>query len=456
MLKKLHLENFKSWENLDLELSNLNFLFGTNSSGKTSILSSLLLLKQTAAGTFDRFINLGGHDSDYVDFGDYKNLVFGHDEKRGVGIRLEWTPRVLQYVAETKIDNLPNIIEFDGIAYTIRWQQHTDRTVIERLGYDLLQPTEPRRFLYAEWKEIFQGYDSYSISPNQLSVARLPEEPIPAAILLELEDCYTIPIRDYPESFVFSYSFEELMKQIVYLGPLRSYPARTYLWKGTVPQLVSPKGEGAIELLLASARNVFFGRRNSQETSKDLLKEVSRWLVDEMQLAKTFEVKQLDNEKRFYELLVDDNPLIDVGFGVSQILPVIVLLFSVPEESIVLIEQPEIHLHPGAQAALADLFLYAAEKRNLQLIIESHSEHLLRRLQRRIAEREHELANPEHIKMYFCDTGQNGSTIETVKIDRFGQISNWPENFFGDIDHDLEQMTRAGLKFRRQELRANE
>src|SRR5260370_38280267 len=100
MLKKLHLENFKSWEKLDLELSNLNFLFGTNSSGKTSILSSLLLLKQTATG-FDRFqpINLGGGGSNYVDFGNYKYLVFGHDETRQVSIGLEWSPKSQLIVA---------------------------------------------------------------------------------------------------------------------------------------------------------------------------------------------------------------------------------------------------------------------------------------------------------------------------------------------------------------------
>src|SRR5258708_33212416 len=100
MVKKLQVENFKSWEKLDLELSDLNFLFGTNSSGKTSILSSLLLLKQTATG-FDRFqpINFGTGESDYVDFGNYKYLVFGHDETRQVSIGLEWSPKSQLIVA---------------------------------------------------------------------------------------------------------------------------------------------------------------------------------------------------------------------------------------------------------------------------------------------------------------------------------------------------------------------
>ena len=71
-------------------------------------------------------------------------------------------------------------------------------------------------------------------------------------------------------------------------------------------------------------------------------------------------------------------------------------------DSIVLLEQPELHLHPNAQAALADLLLEVAEKRNLQLIVESHSEHIVRRLQRRIAEASPAFASPENIKMYYC------------------------------------------------------
>jgi predicted ATPase len=77
---------------------------------------------------------------------------------------------------------------------------------------------------------------------------------------------------------------------------------------------------------------------------------------------------------------------------------------------------------------------------------------LLRRLQRRIAEPEHKFANLDHLKMYFCELGQEGSTIRPVEVNQYGQIANWPDNFFGDISGDLEAMTKAGLQQRRQEL----
>lgn len=78
--------------------------------------------------------------------------------------------------------------------------------------------------------------------------------------------------------------------------------------------------------------------------------------------------------------------LTDVGFGVSQVLPALILLYYVPEGSIVLMEQPEIHLHPAVQSGLANVILKVAETRNLQVIVESQSEHMLRPLQRRVAE----------------------------------------------------------------------
>jgi predicted ATPase len=103
---------------------------------------------------------------------------------------------------------------------------------------------------------------------------------------------------------------------------------------------------------------------------------------------------------------------------------------------------------------LADLFLDVAERRHLQLIIESHSEHVLGRLQRRIGEAKTDFVTPDNIKLYFCQPGEAGSLVQPVEADRFGQIRNWPSNFFGDLAGDLDKMMDAGLERRRQELTA--
>jgi predicted ATPase len=108
----------------------------------------------------------------------------------------------------------------------------------------------------------------------------------------------------------------------------------------------------------------------------------------------------------------------DVGFGVSQILPVITLCYYVPRGSILLIEQPEIHLHPKVQAGLADVFIDAIKTRDIQIILESHSEHLLRRLQRRMAEGAFE---SKSASLYFCETGTGESVLKKLDLDLFSQ-----------------------------------
>ena len=136
--------------------------------------------------------------------------------------------------------------------------------------------------------------------------------------------------------------------------------------------------------------------------------------------------------------------LTDAGFGVSQILPVLVLCFYAPEKSTVILEQPDIHLHPSVQAGLADVFIDAWKKHNVQILFESHSEHLLHRLQRRIAEEE---IREDDVGLFFCSTnGSGGSSISQLEVDQFGNISNWPKDFFGDQFGEIAAMSEAALK----------
>jgi predicted ATPase len=121
-------------------------------------------------------------------------------------------------------------------------------------------------------------------------------------------------------------------------------------------------------------------------------------------------------------------------------LPIIVLLFYAPESSIVVLEQPEIHLHPSVQAGLADVIIDAVKRRGIQVVLESHSEHLLQRLQRRIAEEE---IPQEDVALYFSDFSGDQSTLTDLEMDLFGNIKNWPSGFFGDPMAEVAAMSRA-------------
>jgi predicted ATPase len=141
----------------------------------------------------------------------------------------------------------------------------------------------------------------------------------------------------------------------------------------------------------------------------------------------------------------------DVGFGISQVLPVLVQCFYAPSGSIILMEQPEIHLHPSAQSALADVMIDAINSRengadrNIQVVLETHSEHFLRRLQRRIAE---DAVPQKKISAYFANITKAPATLEPLQIDLFGNIQNWPENFFGDEMGDITEQSKAAMEKR--------
>ena len=136
----------------------------------------------------------------------------------------------------------------------------------------------------------------------------------------------------------------------------------------------------------------------------------------------------------------------DVGFGVSQLLPVLVLCYYAPENSTIILEQPEIHLHPKVQSDLADVLIDVVKNRNVQIILESHSGLLLHRLQRRIAE---EQIAAEDTALYFCQINDGTSEIERLKVDEYGNISNWPQDFFGDDIGDLVEKTKVEMQRRK-------
>ena len=118
----------------------------------------------------------------------------------------------------------------------------------------------------------------------------------------------------------------------------------------------------------------------------------------------------------------------DVGTGISQVIPVIVASL-LDKEQLVAIEQPELHVHHRIQAELGDLFIDAWQKKQNQFVLETHSEHLVLRLQRRV--REH-LISQDDIGVYYVSQADDGQTrVSQLRLDEEGDfIDNWPGGFF--------------------------
>jgi hypothetical protein len=241
-----------------------------------------------------------------------------------------------------------------------------------------------------------------------------------------------------------SHQFDELMSSISYVGPLRDRPRRRYQWQGSSPTFVGPRGENTVAAILAA-------RRQSRTTGKRSFEENLGYWLKHMGLIDQFALVEVGSGTNLYELrvAVAGSPtkvsITDVGFGISQVLPVLVQVFYSPRGTPVILEQPEIHLHPAAQSALGDVLLGAVKDNGTQLIVETHSEHLLHRIQRRIAE---EGISKDDVALYFIDAGDGRSEINELKVDEYGNITNWPQDFFGDEMGDLAAMTEAAAERR--------
>ncbi len=433
MIEHLRIQNFKSWRDTkDIRLAPITAFFGSNSSGKTSLLQSILALKQTAA-SFDRkrAFDFGeeGREQDLVVFGSFQDVVHRHEPERSIGIELNWSLPVPAQMGED--------LHAHDITYQVEWRAVQGEVVVSDLQYRTaglefdLKRTDPNLPLY-EWSLNRPGHDI----PKQSASSSPPDS------------CYGIP-REFARTAVdidlleFNHQFELLMDRIAYLGPLREYPHRSYTWTGAAPKTIDPRGRGAIEALLAVQRQRTNGK--AQAAMPSMIERVAYWLR-RFELADQFQLTPIDTEQRNYEARLQahgsEANLSDVGFGVSQVLPIIVLLHFVPEDSIVILEQPEIHLHPRVQMDLADLFIEVAQTRHVQIIFESHSEHLLRRLQRRIAE---ESVTPDQAALYFCALERGESHLSHLKLDEFGNITNWPPDFFGDDFGEIAAMNEAAL-----------
>jgi hypothetical protein len=242
-------------------------------------------------------------------------------------------------------------------------------------------------------------------------------------------------------------SYESHLDKIFYLGPLREFPKRDYLWARSRPTDVGLRGEKAIDAILAATEAGEVRNIRHRSRLMPFQEMIAHWLR-EMGLIESFTVSEIAEGSNRWQAKVKTRPgasevlLTDVGFGVSQVLPVLTLLQYVPEGSTVILEQPEIHLHPLAQASLADVIIQAAMHRKVQVILESHSEHLLLRLQRRLAE---EVLSIEAVKLYFCDAPRGVSVLNPLELDLFGNILNWPDKFMGDPFNETAQAELARL-----------
>ena len=446
MLTRLRLENFKSWQDTEnIALKPVTGFFGANSSGKSGLIHALLLLKQTADSADRAIVFHFGGTAARVDLGDFINVVHGHETDRALGLSLTW--RTERPIEVTDTDRNLSVAQSNVVGFQVasRWEGTgaRERLVVDRMSYRVGEAAFGMR----------RGSGSKFRPYTENTDFKFNRRRGRSWDVTSLVKCYGFPdtVRANYQNAGFltdlEFALEKRLEDVYYLGPLRAYPERVYAWSGAQPTDMGQAGESVVDALLAARQQGLKISPGPRKHRLTLEQYVAQWLQD-LGLIHDFRIEPVAEGSRLFEVRVRKSPkaaevlITDVGFGVSQILPVLVLCFYVPEGSTVILEQPEIHLHPSVQAGLADVFIDAWEKRRVQVIVESHSEHLLRRLQRRIAE---EKFSQNDVGLYFCKEEDGVSRLDSLEIDLFGNISNWPQDFFGDQFGEIAAMSKAAL-----------
>ena len=540
MLKKLRIQNFKCWEDTGIiDMAPITLFFGANSSGKSSIGQFLMMLKQTVEVHDQELVFYLGGENSVIQLGSYEEMVFQGKMENNIKFEYQWSPN---RDSDLRIQNSspPNeSFSGNGLAFQAEVgipdsKQNPKRPPIlsiHEFKYKLIKDGEIKLSFGMKRKNLI-SYPYVVESPDFALKQRPPGER--GEISFESPvNFFRFPRRvtdifSNTENFstTFHYQHEELFRSLFYIGPLRTKTERWYHYH-TIPKSVGYEGQHTVgAILTAQDRNYKIIGTGRTEYS---FEEFIALKLKDMGLIEEFKVQQISQQTQMYETKIKTKGsetwvnLSDVGFGISQVLPVLVQCFYAPEGSIILIDQPEVHLHPYAQSALADGMVDVIEsksnlgkgfkERNIQLIIETHSEHFLRRLQRRIAEGKlpqdkvsayfaninnevplaklaevYQLSERQqnlfeeagissandlatHSIKELCEVPKVGTVtaekwqksaeeyvhnakekanLERLEIDEYGNIQNWPEHFFGDEMGDILAQTEAGIKRRMQ------
>lgn len=418
---------------ISIEIRPLTILAGANSSGKSSLLQPLLMMKQTMETPIDKGALLldGSH------------------------VKFTSTEQFLSRIPETQCPN-ELVVEFAEIG---KWS-HKTIFVKTRKGIDLREmiieqgketiPMKKGMSHKAILKSASQAYrNAFDLIRQQYQwhitgIVNQKDYDYGKNLILKVvrDRCflrYQVIDKTRPQSQIDSlmqdYRMRNILSQIIHLPGLRGNPERNYKTTAINPEL--PEFPGTFENYVASIISLW------QKQGSNKMKKLSANL-QELGLTSTVGIERI-NETQI-EIKVGRLPsgyrysendfvnIADVGVGVSQVLPVLVALLVAGQGSFVYIEQPEIHLHPRAQVILSEMIADAA-KRGVNVIIETHSSLLLLGIQTLIAEGE---LSPDLVKLHWFIRNENGSTmVDSKNIDNKGAYGDWSEDF-GDVELKLE------------------
>jgi hypothetical protein len=234
--------------------------------------------------------------------------------------------------------------------------------------------------------------------------------------------------------------FSRVGQAVRYLGPLREEPqvvSKSGSRSRSTP--VGVRGELTAELLSTRTSPVRYWDWEKNERQSDLTTAVSAWSAH-LGIGDSVSVEDQGKLGRGLRITVNGVPrdLTMIGVGASQLLPVLTVVLDAPPQSIVLLEQPELHLHPSVQSRLGDFLLFA--RPDLCIIVETHSEYLITRIRRWVAAQR---ANRDQVHILFAEPLSDGTEVRELRMTELGNLDDWPVGFFDSQDQESRAIVRA-------------
>ena len=379
MIRQIELDLFKCFKRLTLPVSPLTLLSGTNASGKSTVLQALVLLHQTIIDhEWSTRLQLNGSE---IDLGTVSDIVDKVHGRREFGIGL--------------VDD----------ECAVKWS---------------FQYKDDKASMSANVSSVTVDIDRVD-NPNRLRFL-------------------------FPEPLGSAASLAERLRTLTYITAERVGPRESYQLKDPVAiQVVGPCGENAVGLLYQKQDASVVPGLVIESTTPKLLNQVEARMRSFFPGA-ALTIQPVSQANMVTMGLTNSGEAgfhrpIHVGFGLTQILPIIVAALAAKEGDLLLIENPEVHLHPAGQAKMGQ-FLAEVAAAGIQVITETHSDHVLNGIRRSV--KSNTIQADQVALHFFRPRDEEGEQVTSPVLDSTGNIDHWPKGFFDQMDKDLNYFAGWG------------
>jgi predicted ATPase len=460
-VQKISFENYKCFDKVNISFGKLTLLTGQNSSGKSSIISGLLAPIQS-----DKFPYIFSINGKYLNMGSFIEIANSHNFKKTLKLGYEindnneiinidtfWIndkltkqPKLKRLMAKSKIFNLEIELKIEKYHLKFNYLEKFDKNAIKaNIKLELMKKTfetifhnrqvtnklnskstknKEKSSQNIDYSEIISDYEKkLKLNNQEINIIFDSFDNLDAIIFKNASESLDTIFKKLKSYFI-SYGVNTN-----YISSFRFYPPRLRNEIVKSDLTVGRYGENFEDQILA------------WQTKKD--DKLSKMIIALKELKLLYDLKISRVDSGHYQVKVKTHKggvfsnLYDVGFGISQFLPIVVSDFQLGDGSNLIISQPEIHLHPKLQSDFGDYLINQINSKNKSYIIETHSEYLINKIRLLIVQGK---IKKEDVCVYYFTKNGDISKTDIINFEEDGRILNAPKDFFDTYMTDVMEI----------------